>query len=65
MKSLPANLFSLAALPLLLAGGPARADYMNWSYHWGISPGPVLAGGTALAGWWRKARDGGAVPGTA
>lgn len=30
----------------LLWGGEARADYMNWSYHWSISPSPVLASGT-------------------
>ena len=46
MKSTPTYLFSLVALPLLLAGGRARADYMDWSYHWSISPGPVLASGT-------------------
>jgi hypothetical protein len=24
----------------------ARAEYMDWSYHWSISPAPVLASGT-------------------
>lgn len=30
----------------LLVAGAARADYMNWSYHWSISPAPVLSSGT-------------------
>jgi hypothetical protein len=31
---------------LLLGGGTARADFMNWSYKWSISPRPVFAAGT-------------------
>jgi hypothetical protein len=30
----------------LLFGGAARAGYMDWSYHWSISPAPVLSSGT-------------------
>ncbi len=30
----------------LFWGGDAHADYMNWSYHWSISPAPVLSSGT-------------------
>ncbi|HZV07475.1 MAG TPA: PEP-CTERM sorting domain-containing protein [Gemmataceae bacterium] len=30
----------------LLWGGAAHAGYMNWSYHWSISPAPVFASGT-------------------
>ena len=30
----------------LLCGGAARAEYMDWSYHWSISPSPVLTSGT-------------------
>lgn len=33
-------------MPGLLCGGALRADYMNWSYHWSISPAPVLSSGT-------------------
>jgi PEP-CTERM motif-containing protein len=38
--------FSLAALLSLGATMQARADFMDWSYHWSISPGPVLSSGT-------------------
>jgi hypothetical protein len=30
----------------LLCGGAARAEYMDWSYHWSVSPSPVLTSGT-------------------
>lgn len=30
----------------LLLGSAARAEYMDWTYHWSISPSPVLASGT-------------------
>lgn len=30
----------------LLAGDAARADYMDWSYRWSISPSPVMTSGT-------------------
>ncbi len=30
----------------LFCCGVVRADYMDWSYHWSISPSPVLASGT-------------------
>jgi hypothetical protein len=30
----------------LIWGGAARAGYMDWSYHWSISPAPVFASGT-------------------
>ncbi len=30
----------------LLCGGVARAEYMDWSYHWSVSPSPVLTSGT-------------------
>ena len=42
-SSLP---LSIVLIVGLLVGGAARADYMNWSYHWSISPAPVLASGT-------------------
>jgi hypothetical protein len=29
----------------LAIGGSARADYMNWSYHWALSDGPTFASG--------------------
>lgn len=39
----------------LLMEGAARADYMDWSYHWSISPSPVLSSGTGTVsqalGW--------------
>jgi hypothetical protein len=38
--------FSLAALLLLSTTMRSRADFMDWSYHWSISPGPVLSSGT-------------------
>ncbi len=37
---------SLAALVSLSATIPSRAGFMDWSYHWSISPGPVLSSGT-------------------
>jgi hypothetical protein len=30
----------------LLLGSAARAEYMDWTYHWSISPSPVLTSGT-------------------
>ncbi|HEY7326762.1 MAG TPA: PEP-CTERM sorting domain-containing protein [Gemmataceae bacterium] len=50
--------FSLAALLFLGATMQSRADFMDWSYHWSISPAAVLSSGTgsvALA----LAQDGG------
>src|SRR5437016_4883173 len=38
-------LISLGAL-LVLGAGPARADFMDWSYSWGVTPGPVFASAT-------------------
>src|SRR2546421_438417 len=34
----------LAALALL-AGGPARAEFMDWSYRWDMKPGAVVRRG--------------------
>ena len=31
---------------LLPCAGTARAEFMDWSYNWGIGPRPVLASGT-------------------
>jgi hypothetical protein len=38
----------MLALALLSGGSVARADpmYSDWSYHWSITPGPVLTSGT-------------------
>jgi hypothetical protein len=49
--------FSLAALLLLSAKTQSRADFMDWSYHWSISPGPVLSSGTGSVAL-TLARDG-------
>jgi hypothetical protein len=38
-------LLPLAAL-VLLAGGRARADFVDYSYHWSVQPSSVLPGGT-------------------
>jgi hypothetical protein len=38
--------FSLIALLVLSGTVQSRADFMDWSYHWSISPAPVLASGT-------------------
>lgn len=40
------SLLSIVLVGGLFWGGAARADYMNWSYRWSISPAPVLASGT-------------------
>lgn len=37
---------SLVLIVGLLVGGAARADYMDWSYRWSLSPAPVLSSGT-------------------
>jgi hypothetical protein len=37
---------SLVALLVLGATSSLRADFMDWSYHWSITPGPVLTSGT-------------------
>jgi hypothetical protein len=48
----------LLAVGLLFSKGVARAEYMNWSYHWSIGPAPVLASGTGSVsqalGWGGK-----------
>jgi hypothetical protein len=40
---------------VLFSNSVARAEYMNWSYHWSIGPAPVLASGTGTVsqalGW--------------
>lgn len=38
--------FWIAATLILGSASGARADFMNWSYHWSITPGPVMASGT-------------------
>src|SRR5215470_17884431 len=38
--------FSLIALLMVGATIQARADFMDWSYHWSISPAAVLSSGT-------------------
>ena len=40
------RLWGVVVVGLVLGGSPARADYMNWSYQWGISPRPVFSSGT-------------------
>ena len=37
---------SLIAVLALGATSSLRADFMDWSYHWSITPGPVLTSGT-------------------
>jgi len=37
---------SMVLIVGLLCGGAARAEYMDWSYRWSISPSPVLTSGT-------------------
>jgi hypothetical protein len=46
MTQLSGRLLPIAAALLLFGASQARAEYMNWSYHWSISPGPVLSSGT-------------------
>jgi hypothetical protein len=46
MRIASLRLWVVVVVGLLLGGRPARADYMNWSYHWSISPRPVFASGT-------------------
>lgn len=36
----------IALVVSLLLGSAARAEYMDWTYHWSVSPSPVLASGT-------------------
>jgi hypothetical protein len=38
--------FSIAAALVFGSATGARADFMDWSYHWSIMPGQVLASGT-------------------
>jgi hypothetical protein len=49
---------ALLIVGFLFSAGAARADYMDWSYHWSISPAPVLASGTGTVsqalGWGGK-----------
>jgi hypothetical protein len=40
------RLSGILALGFLLGGGAAQAGFLNYSYHWSISPSPVLASGT-------------------
>lgn len=52
-------LSALLVVGLLFSSkGVARAEYMNWSYHWSIGPAPVLASGTGTVsqalGWGGK-----------
>lgn len=37
---------SLIAVLAFGATSSLRADFMDWSYHWSITPGPVLTSGT-------------------
>lgn len=46
MRIASLRLWGVVVVGLLLGGRPARADYMNWSYQWSISPRPVFASGT-------------------
>jgi hypothetical protein len=46
MRSASIRLSGLLTLGLLLGVGPARAEFIDWSYHWSIGPAPVLASGT-------------------
>jgi hypothetical protein len=36
----------MLVLGFLLGGDAAQAGYLNYSYHWGISPSPVFSSGT-------------------
>ncbi|HEY7310705.1 MAG TPA: hypothetical protein VH643_15180 [Gemmataceae bacterium] len=40
------RLSGMLVLGFLLGGGAAQAGFLNYSYHWSISPAPVLASGT-------------------
>jgi MYXO-CTERM domain-containing protein len=40
------RLLAVLLMGLLAGVNGARAEYMNWSYYWSISPAPVLASGT-------------------
>jgi hypothetical protein len=42
----PSIRLSIALFMGLLLGSAARAEYMDWTYHWSVSPSPVLASGT-------------------
>ncbi len=46
MRNASIRLGGVLLVSLLLGGGTARADLIDWSYHWSISPAPVLASGT-------------------
>lgn len=46
MRIASLRLWVVVVVGLLLSGQSARADFMNWSYQWSISPKPVFASGT-------------------
>ena len=48
MRIASVRLPGMLALGLLLGGGSARAEFMNWSYHWSVGPAPVLSSGNGL-----------------
>ncbi|MGH9677108.1 MAG: hypothetical protein ACRD36_08400, partial [Candidatus Acidiferrum sp.] len=43
MRSSPAAWMAPAALTLLLAAWPARADFIPWTYSWSNNPADILA----------------------
>ena len=49
MKRLSTRAFVTMAALLLLGLGRARAEFVDYSYHWSISPNAVLSGGTGSA----------------
>jgi hypothetical protein len=46
---------SIVLMLVLCGSNAARAEFMDWSYHWSISPAPVMASGTGTVsvalGW--------------
>ncbi len=46
MRSASLRLPAVLVVTLLLGESSAHAEFMQWSYHWSISPAPVFSGGT-------------------
>ena len=46
MRITSVRLSGMLVLGFLLGGGVAQAGFLNYSYHWSISPSPVLSSGT-------------------
>jgi hypothetical protein len=46
MRTTSLRLLGVLALGLLSHENAARAEFMDWSYNWGVGPRPVVASGT-------------------